>query len=279
MRSLAFAIMSGALMLIAAQQPMAAQSTLRGRVLIAGAGPLGGAEVSVASSGHRVRTDTLGAYELSGLAGAEVVVEVRAIGFKAASATIALRAGETATRDFTLTRSAPVQPLPEVSVVAPETRGIMGGFNERRQQGIGRFIDRDALEKWSGRRMSEMFATVPGTSVRNAGARASVATTRSFNTGACAFCTNRIDAVLDGADIAAGARPACYMDIYMDGSLVYQFGRQPPQPLFNMNDLTPGAIEAIEVYSSAAQIPPAFNRTSSGCGVVLIWTRISVRRP
>ena len=29
----------------------------------------------------------------------------------------------------------------------------------------------------------------------------------------------------------------------------------------------------IEVYSSAAQVPVKYNRTSGGCGVMLIWTR------
>jgi hypothetical protein len=69
------------------------------------------------------------------------------------------------------------------------------------------------------------------------------------------------------------------MDVYLDGSLVYQYGNTPPQPLFNMNDLAPSSIEGIEVYSSTSQVPAAYNRTSSGCGVVLIWTRISNRRP
>ena len=38
--------------------------------------------------------------------------------------------------------------------------------------------------------------------------------------------------------------------------------------------IPPAQIEAIEVYTSAAQIPAQFNKTSNGCGVMVIWTRI-----
>jgi metal-sulfur cluster biosynthetic enzyme len=43
--------------------------------------------------------------------------------------------------------------------------------------------------------------------------------------------------------------------------------------LFDVNIVQLGAIEAIEVYTSAAQVPIKYNQTSGGCGVMLIWTR------
>ena len=45
------------------------------------------------------------------------------------------------------------------------------------------------------------------------------------------------------------------------------------RPLFNLNTLNPQHIEAIEVYTSAAQIPTQFIRTGKDCGVMAIWTR------
>jgi hypothetical protein len=63
------------------------------------------------------------------------------------------------------------------------------------------------------------------------------------------------------------------MDVYVDGALVYQYGINPPMPLFNVNSLPPDQIEAVEVYTSAVQIPAQFNTAGSGCGVLVIWTR------
>ena len=37
--------------------------------------------------------------------------------------------------------------------------------------------------------------------------------------------------------------------------------------------LQPGDVNAIEVYNNAAQIPPQYERGTSGCGVILFWTR------
>jgi hypothetical protein len=79
--------------------------------------------------------------------------------------------------------------------------------------------------------------------------------------------------MLDDFDIAAGAPLACYLDVYLDGALIYDSTARKA-PLFNLNSITASEIEAIEVYSSAAQVPAQYNKTSGGCGVMLIWTRV-----
>jgi hypothetical protein len=47
--------------------------------------------------------------------------------------------------------------------------------------------------------------------------------------------------------------------------------------LFNLNSMETGEIEAIEVYTGVSQIPAKYNKTSGGCGVMLIWTRVGNR--
>ena len=42
---------------------------------------------------------------------------------------------------------------------------------------------------------------------------------------------------------------------------------------------TPDMVEGIEVYRSAAEIPPQYNGSNSACGVVVIWTRHEIRPP
>jgi hypothetical protein len=75
---------------------------------------------------------------------------------------------------------------------------------------------------------------------------------------------------LSRADIAAGAKPACYMDVYLDG-VALSMGDS--LDLFDVNTLQLSAIEGIEVFTSASQVPAKYNKTSRGCGVMLIWTR------
>jgi hypothetical protein len=62
------------------------------------------------------------------------------------------------------------------------------------------------------------------------------------------------------------------MDVYLDGRLVFD-STHPENGLFDVNALQPAYLAGIEVYSSAAQVPAKYNRTSGGCGVLLIWTR------
>jgi hypothetical protein len=82
----------------------------------------------------------------------------------------------------------------------------------------------------------------------------------------------RKDDILDDSDLATGAPLACYVDVYLDGLNVYAAGTMK-RPLFNLNSLQGREIEAIEAYTSAAQVPPQFIRTGNNCGVMLSWTR------
>ena len=124
--------------------------------------------------------------------------------------------------------------------------------------------------------MGEIVAKYSHVWVHYGGTHAWLSSNRTSSDGGCAFCKKRIQDLLDGADIAAGARPACYMDVYLDGQSVYRgYGQDAhtPQPLFDLNSLAAGEIEGMEVYSSASQVPARFNASSSGCGVAIIWTK------
>jgi hypothetical protein len=60
----------------------------------------------------------------------------------------------------------------------------------------------------------------------------------------------------------------CYPRVYLDGVEVSQ------QEIPNINRFTPDQLEAIEVYSGAAQVPPEYNRLNKAhCGVVLLHSR------
>jgi len=48
--------------------------------------------------------------------------------------------------------------------------------------------------------------------------------------------------------------------------------REPTEP-WDINQIPPDQVEAIEYYASAAQTPMRYSRMASSCGVVVIWTR------
>lgn len=144
--------------------------------------------------------------------------------------------------------SRPAQPLPAVSVSAEKP--VIAEFEERRVAGFGHFITRKHLEQRENSRTADVLMRIPGLKmVRGGSGRSYVATTRVSN-----------------------GRRSCYSNVYLDGAIVYTSGRGEP---FDVNQIGPNQIEAIEYYSSAAQIPARFNRTDAACGVLVIWTRRS----
>jgi hypothetical protein len=42
---------------------------------------------------------------------------------------------------------------------------------------------------------------------------------------------------------------------------------------FDVNNISLPHVAAVEVYSGTSSVPARYNRTSAGCGVVLIWTK------
>jgi Carboxypeptidase regulatory-like domain len=258
---------------------LAAQATLRGRVVADSArAPVVGAQVTVVRGEPLASTDSTGRFRLAGLRQGDVLVVVRALGFRAETTLVELDVDEFEMRDIRLTRQA--QELAGVTVAGEKARSLadrLSGFDERRKMGIGTFIDRQMLEKFANRRTADVLqATAPGTSLKHGtGLKAWVATGRDQTSGHGAFQGGGCLTLLDRADCQAGARPACYMDVYLDGALVYNSGNRDKAPLFDINSVAPESIESLEVYAGASQVPAMYSRTGSNCGVLLIWTRSS----
>jgi hypothetical protein len=254
-----------------------AQAELQGRVFAEGEQrPLANALVYLPKLELRSSTDSLGRYRVQNIPSGEHLVVTRALGFRVDSAMTTFDGNETVVNDVTL--KAAVNELPSVAVTEtsrPVSRGKLVDFDRRKAMGIGHFLDRELLAKDEGRRLTEIIAaTVPGVSVhRGTGSKAWVATSRKASSAKCAFCKTTRNEMLDDFDIAAGAPLACYVDVYLDGAMIYDSSARKT-PLFNLNSMSASEIEAIEVYSSAAQTPSQYNKTSGGCGVMLIWTRV-----
>lgn len=258
-------------LLIASSRVASAQGEIQGRVLSdSGRQPLANVQATITRLGRTATTDSLGRFRLTGLPADEHVIVVKALGYVLNSARVETTANEVVAREFVLKRA--VTALPEQRVTAdgpPVVRGKMASFTERRRLGIGTFLDRAQFADAEGRMLTgDVLSKVPGVRLQLRGRRAWATSGRQLGT-TCAFCTT---SRLNRFDRAAGAQSACFMDIYIDGALVFT-NSQSGEGLFDVNTIDPGAIEGIEVYASAAQVPVQYNRTAGGCGVILIWTR------
>ena len=77
-------------------------------------------------------------------------------------------------------------------------------------------------------------------------------------------------------------RPAIYVDGLLvdrsDSPLAKRFRIGLVSEVFDMENLTPDDVEAVEIYRSPGEWPAEFGRTEASC-VVVIWTRRGAKQP
>ena len=275
-RSELISLIVAATLLVSLGQVASAQGEISGRVLAADSGrpPIVGVEVSIARARLRVLTDSSGRFRLKDVPVGEHLVALRAIGFQAESSKVMVERDESVSMEVVLRRATGTV-LPERVVRAPGegTPAKLVEFAERQKLGTGHFITRDQLAKAEGglRQTGDILSQVPGVRVRRGSNKIWVASSRTTQSSKCAFCPGRPEEI-SPIDWAAGARPACFMDVYIDGALAFD-SRHSENGLFDVNTIPPEHIGGIEVFTSAAQIPAKYNRTGNNCGVLLIWLR------
>lgn len=246
---------------------------LQGRVLgDSSRTPLNGAQATLPGLGLSALTDAAGKFRITNIRPGEHILVLKAAGFTPETTFVQIDEDAVIASEFVL--KALVSSLPSQRVVGREagiSAGRLAEFEERRRNGAGHFIDEAMLLRYdsSAVRLGDVLDKVPGVRVHRGENKSWVASTRALNTGRCVFCQPE---ELDRADRAAGAGHACYLDVYLDGVKVFN-SAQPGNGLFDVNTLALRSIVAIEVFTSASQIPAKYNQSSGGCGVMLIWTR------
>lgn len=240
------------------QSRAVATSSLAGTVLAdSSERPIANAEVIVAALELRTRSDSTGAFVLSGIAPGRHMVVFRAVGYEALSTEMTFAAGERVDADIVLrpaaAGSASAQSLARVDVVAASASGNnprIAEFDERRKMGFGRFLTQEVFEKSEGRKLSEvLIGKLPGVrTLSRQGARILVATRGS---------------------ISMDPRP-CPVQIIIDDQV-----RNPGlgQEMFDIDQVDPSTIAAAEFYT-VSQRPVQFNRAGNApCGTLVIWSR------
>lgn len=226
---------------------------------------LTGAEIVLPDLGKGARSNADGAFRVSDIPGGAHRLLIRRLGF--APLDTSLIVGDT-TEPRTLRFSlSPVAMLDSVVVVDRTIARRMAEFEENRRVGLGKFLTRENLDRIADAKLSIGLDGLAGLQlIRGRNNQAWAARGRSVQS-----IGGRGLSDPDEFDRRQGAPRACYAKVYVDGVAVYRATDE--EPLFDLNSLTAGDVEAVEYYAGPAQTPLKYSTDGSACGVVVIWRR------
>ncbi|MDX1493215.1 MAG: hypothetical protein R3253_04005 [Longimicrobiales bacterium] len=153
---------------------------------------------------------------------------------------------------------------PQPVTLEPVVVGILGrreaywieAFDRRREAGLGHFILRHQIEARAVENLADAMKGIP---------RLIVTTPAPSFTGPSGVRHPELLMRSTGMD-------PCSPSLFVDGHLVAVGGLRPRRAVRPDDFVDPTSAEAVEVYTSPAEIPVEFE-TGTGCGVVVIWTR------
>lgn len=219
--------------------PMAAQATLRGRVIDSELGhAVASATVRIKPGPASLTTDTLGRFEVRDLPPGDAEVSIEALGYAAAVFTVHLGAADTVLGVFPLNftgyRLAEVAVQARAELLAPRYLD----FERRRNTGQGAYLRWDEIAKKGYSSVGDALHVVRGVRVRC-----------NQETFECFVFMART--------------PYCEPTWWIDGVQVYSFQENTP-----ISD-----IYGIEVYRGPGEAPAEFTGSNAACGVIVIWTK------
>jgi len=204
--------------------------------------PIPDVEVTAIKLAKVVRTDTAGRFVIAALPSGSADFSFRRLAYSPIVLSVLIPADDTTDVEVTLGVTALRLTAVVVQDHAAQVR-ILDAFETRRKQGIGHFVTREQIEKRHPLLLSDMMRIIPGAEILIG------------ENGRTALRFARV------------GRPNCPPQFFVDGIQVTGFG---------IDDMPPGDVEGIELYSGSAGLPPEFNRMrgTTICGTVAIWTRI-----
>lgn len=231
------------------------QQGLRGRVVDEEGNPVAGTTLELmdnSSVAHAV-ADSMGRFELRVPQAAAYVLRARRLGWAEAADTVRVPEGRILSVTVRMVRD-PLRLEPLIVVAeAREPELDQVGFYGR-SEGLGRFMTLETIEKRRPPRTSDLLGQVSGVFLVPAPDGVRVITRSGLP-----------NARLTGDGI-------CWPRILLDGMVVEPGGQLPiPVPIDQV--VNPSDIVGVEVYRSAAEVPPQFGGAQSACGVIVIWTR------
>lgn len=271
--------------LLAIATPTSAQ-VVRGKVLDAATGdPVPQAEVTASTvegrGAGRARAGADGTFTLDLRAAGTIRLRAQRSGYRPTlTDALPVDARETLEVELRLSATAvAIEPLRVTARVAPPRRRSleMAGVYDRERAGFGRRLFREDLERQSNLNLGQILGRVQGTTRVQHGPFEYIYFSRSMQTGTQMpspgpgrVAPGPATLLQPRSSVSGQQNPGqyCLPLLFIDGT------RAAYGPRNDINSLVrPEQIEAVEFYSSAANIPVQYNTSGSACGVILIWTR------
>jgi hypothetical protein len=222
--------------------------------------PVEGVEVADIANGNKSLTTKTGTVSLFFLPDGGSLVRLRKIGYETQTIPISITPADTA--PVTIVMAHATQ-LPTVVVNDSAPKGLSVGlrrFEEHRALGFGRFIDETEFRKHDNSTMANLLiARMPGLmSVTGPGGAKYIVSAHKPCSGPALRTCRQQD---------------CYVTVYVDNTKTFDAATSAGALKPDFEHMSANEYAAAEFYQGA-EIPPEYNATSSGCGVLLLWTRI-----
>ena len=207
-----------------------------------------GVEVLVEGTKRQTVTDGSGRYLLIDLPTGVRVALFRSLGYRPVRHRIRLVEEDTVLADARLVTEGIALPPIEVTGRPPAPRSLREGFEERRRNGTGIFIDSAELRRSDHMRLADMLR-------RNNVEVLHMEDPRVKPAVRLIWVVANKRAL--GRSLRAGPGAPCLMKIILDGGTVYDPARETMWPT-DVNTFDVRSLESVEVYRSAAELPMEF---------------------
>ena len=221
--------------------------------------PIEGVEVADILNGNKSLTSKTGTVSLFFLPDGGGLVRLRKVGYEVQTLSIPISPADTTPVTVVLSHA---QQLGAVvvndSAPGKYISSLLRGFEERRRGGQGHFITDSIFRRDESHTMADIIsAHMPGlTAVPGAGGSKNLVSARKMCSGPALRQCRQSD---------------CFIAVYVDGAKMYdaQMGRSMAPDFGRMSPVEYAGAE----FYQGAEIPPQYNSTGAGCGVLLLWTR------
>jgi hypothetical protein len=204
-----------------------------------------GAQIILDADGRFVTSDSTGAYDFENIPAGVVELTVHAQRFAVAHSALRLVGAGTWSQDIELDStgtSKPITRLTPVSVTAeaPVFNYRLVDFERRKASGLGQYLTDEEIQRSGASNIQDAVRAMRGV---------------DLDCGGTAYAGCRIR--------MTRAPRGCPPEYIVDGQLDNVFG--PTTPIRD--------VIAMEVYTGPSDVPGEFAGRTSGCGVVVLWTR------
>jgi hypothetical protein len=248
--------------------------------------PLPGVEIVLPDLGLTTRSDSAGAFRIAGVVPGNRKVVARRVGYGVMESEIEFTAGVTTDRRIVLARVTLLDSL--LTTADRDNDPLLRAFDERRRMGLGQFVTREEIARRETALLSSFLQQRPGLNLLSTTGNDFVEGKRPMPSscgrvpgppprsvdpdGSMAKCLRRegVYYVPEKADQEQGTPVACYARVYLDNQLM---NPGTPSPPFNLRQVQPTQVEAMEFYAGSTQVPVEFLARNSSCGVLVIHTR------